>query len=167
MSELPKMKDVTYSQQGNLFSCSDKRSFPPINGALWERLSRSAFRQKFHLSGKDRLYLAEKGLPCILEHGADFILRRLAPAHPAKDGRQTPWKGHPVFVAQHATGTCCRSCLEKWHGFVVGLPLSEAQQSYVLAVIAAWLEQEERRSAPTGREEEAGRSPRLPQKPVG
>lgn len=77
-----------------------------------------------------------------MEHGRDFIARRLAPANPKKDGKQTPWKGHPVFVAQHATGTCYRSCLEKWHGFVKHQPLSLAQQTYVLAVIIGWLERE-------------------------
>ncbi len=29
-------------------------------------------------------------------------------------------KGHPVFVAQHATATCCRECIRKWHKNTTG-----------------------------------------------
>ncbi|MEU6081408.1 DUF4186 family protein [Streptomyces sp. NPDC047108] len=39
----------------------------------------------------------------------------MAPAEPYKDGRQTPYRGHPVFVAQHATATCCRGCPQRCH----------------------------------------------------
>ncbi|WP_086646535.1 DUF4186 domain-containing protein [Acetobacter sp. DsW_54] len=106
---------------------------------LWEKLARSTFRQRFHLNAQDMAYLREKGLPLVLEHGQDFIARRLAPAAPLKDGRQTPWKGHPVFVAQHATGTCCRSCLAKWHALPSGRQLNEAEQDYILSVLAHWL----------------------------
>ncbi|GCD53855.1 DUF4186 domain-containing protein [Acetobacter pasteurianus] len=127
-------------QQGDLFP--QEQTLPPVSDTLWARLTRSSFRSRFHLNCQDMTYLTEKGLPVVMEHGRDFISRRLAPANPKKDGKQTPWKGHPVFVAQHATGTCCRSCLEKWHGFVKHQPLSLAQQAYVLAVIIGWLERE-------------------------
>ena len=83
---------------------------------VFERLSRSPFRARFRLRTKEREYLKSKGLEVILEHGRDFIEKRLAAALPKNDGKQTPMGNHPVFVAQHATGTCCRGCLEKWHG---------------------------------------------------
>lgn len=67
------------------------------------------------------------------------LFARLAPAHPANDGKQTPMRGHPVFIAQHATATCCRGCLEKWHQIPQGEPLSEAQQQYIVSVIHYWL----------------------------
>nr|WP_051551831.1 DUF4186 domain-containing protein [Acetobacter persici] len=140
--------------QGDLFSvwddARDERALPPIEQELWEKLARSAFRRKFHLNNDDLSYLQDKTLPVVLEHGAEFINRRLAPVHPARDGKQTPWKGHPVFVAQHATATCCRSCLEKWHHFSKGTQLTVWQQRYVLAVIAAWLERELIRDEQTG-----------------
>nr|WP_194300826.1 DUF4186 domain-containing protein [Acetobacter oeni] len=110
---------------------------------MWDRLARSEFRAKFHLNEKDRLYLETRGLPVIAEHASDFIAARLAPAKPPRDGRQTPWRGHPVFVAQHATGTCCRSCLAQWHGFPKGTALDDRQQSYVVKVICRWLERED------------------------
>ncbi|MFT8308677.1 DUF4186 domain-containing protein [Acetobacter malorum] len=140
------------SFQGDLFNACEEKPLPPVAPELWEKLARSAFRRKFHLNAEDLSYLQEKTLPVVLEHGADFITKRLAPAHPARDGKQTPWKGHPVFVAQHATGTCCRSCLEKWHQFSKGLQLKASQQRYVLAVIAGWLEHELDRAQKHGSE---------------
>lgn len=107
---------------------------------IWDRLQRSAFRSKFQLDEKDLTYLHSKGMAVVLSHARDFITARLAPALPARDGKQTPWRGHPVFVAQHATATCCRGCLEKWHGIGKGQPLSAAQQDYIVRVIALWLE---------------------------
>lgn len=128
--------------QSDLFPRQNATPRATVPAELWERLARSAFRQRFHLNTQDMVYLREKGLPLVLEHGQGFIARRLAPAFPHKDGRQTPWKGHPVFVAQHATGTCCRSCLAKWHALPSGRQLNETEQNYVLSVIAHWLENE-------------------------
>jgi hypothetical protein len=84
----------------------------------------------------------DKGLPTVLEHAAKFIDERLAPAEPANDGKQTPFRNHPVFIAQHATATCCRGCLEKWHRIPKGRPLSPEQQRYIVSVIQRWLEQQ-------------------------
>jgi hypothetical protein len=102
-------------------------------------LQRSDFRRSKELSAKDAQYLTDKGLETVLTHARDLIEKRLAPAQPANDGKQTPWRGHPVFVAQHATATCCRSCLEKWHGIPTGVDLTPDQTNYVVDVIAAWL----------------------------
>ena len=112
-----------------------------LEGIL-ERLRASAFRAKFRLGPRDREYLTKRGLDTVMEHGADFVATRLAPAEPPNDGKQTPWRGHPVFVAQHATATCCRGCLEKWHRVPKGRELREDETAYVLAVIRAWLERE-------------------------
>ncbi len=130
--------------QGDLFA--QERNLPTVANMLWEKLARSRFRSKFHLSQDEIAYLERTGLPQVLDHGAAFIARKLAPARPENDGRQTPWRGHPVFVAQHATATCCRSCLMKWHGFEKNTALVPEQQNYVLAVIAGWLEREIDRS---------------------
>jgi hypothetical protein len=66
----------------------------------------------------------------------------LAPAEPKNDGLQTPMRGHPIFIAQHATATCCRGCLEKWHRIPRGRMLSEAEIQYVLGVLGRWLEKQ-------------------------
>ncbi|MEQ1621338.1 MAG: DUF4186 domain-containing protein [Methylococcales bacterium] len=102
-------------------------------------LAKSSFRRKFHLNGKDRGYLRDKGMALVLNHAQDFIDKRLAAAEPVNDGKQTPFRGHPVFVAQHATACCCRGCLEKWHRIPQGLALSQQEQAYVLQVLERWL----------------------------
>ena len=107
---------------------------------LFTALAKSTFRSRFRLGPKERAYLHEKTLPVILEHGRQFVLERLAPAQPKNDGRQTPMRGHPVFIAQHATATCCRGCLAKWHAIPAGSELTEEQVGYVLDIIRHWLE---------------------------
>jgi len=92
------------------------------------RLNQSAFRRRMRLLPRERDYLNQKGLAVVLDQAADFINKRLAPAAPPNDGKQTPWHNHPVFVAQHATATCCRGCLEKWHAIPKGRPLTEGEQ---------------------------------------
>jgi hypothetical protein len=103
-------------------------------------LAGSAFRSRMRLAAPDRAYLHTRGLPVVLAHARDFVDRRLAPASPRQDGRQTPMRGHPVFTAQHATATCCRGCLAKWHGIPAGRPLTEAERQHVVAAIGRWLE---------------------------
>ena len=110
---------------------------------LFDRLSRSRFRSRFSLGEKERDYLAAKGWQTILSHANDFVEVRLVPAAPKNDGKQTPMRGHPVFIAQHATATCCRGCLEKWHRIGKGTPLDAKQVRHVVDVIRRWLEKQE------------------------
>lgn len=102
-------------------------------------LAKSDFRSRIRLSEKERDYLSRKGMEAVLEHAADFIEKRLAPAMPANDGKQTPWRNHPAFVAQHATATCCRGCLEKWHAIPKGRELTEEEKRYAVEAIRRWL----------------------------
>lgn len=109
---------------------------------LFERLAKSTFRSRFHLTQKDKEYIAEKGLATIRKHAADFVAKRLAPAVIPNDGKQTPMRGHPVFLAQHATGCCCRGCFQKWHHIPPGRRLTEKEQQYAVAVLMAWIERQ-------------------------
>jgi hypothetical protein len=84
-------------------------------------LSRSGFRRKFQLRAQEQAYLQDRRLDRVLEPARGFVAERLAPGSPRNDGKQTPYRGHPVFVAQHATACCCRGCLEKFHGIPVAL----------------------------------------------
>jgi Domain of unknown function (DUF4186) len=83
-----------------------------------------------------------RGPATIRRHASDLIARRLAPAEPGKDGRQTPYRGHPVFVAQHATATCCRTCLQRWHQIPKGRELNAGERGYVVDVICRWIGRE-------------------------
>ena len=93
----------------------------------------------FHLKQKDIDYINEKGLDTIRRHAEDFIAKRIAPAKVLNDGKQTPMRGHPVFIAQHATATCCRECIRKWHKIRPGRELSKIQQEYLVDVIMIWI----------------------------
>ena len=103
------------------------------------RITSHRFRARFHVRGRDRAIVDLRGMPTIRRHAHDIVDKRLAPAEPDKDGRQTPYRGHPVFVAQHATATCCRSCLEKWHGIARGHELSTAEREYVVEAICRFI----------------------------
>lgn len=115
---------------------------------LFDALAKSSFRRSFRLKGKDLDYLHEKGLPLVMMHAHDLIQKRLAPAMIPNDGKQTPMRGHPVFVAQHATACCCRGCLQKWHHIPTGHTLSAEEQAYILQVLEKWLRQFDNGSLP-------------------
>ena len=106
------------------------------------KLSRSAFRSKFHLSEKDKEYISNKGLSTVRRHAEDFIRERLAPAEIPNDGKQTPMRGHPVFLAQHACACCCRDCLFKWYKVKKGRDLTLVQQERIVNLLMAWIEKE-------------------------
>ena len=91
---------------------------------------------------QDKQYIREKGWNTVADHAADFVSKRLAPAEPKNDGKQTPMRGHPVFIAQHATACCCRGCLAKWHGIPQGVPLSAEQQVYIVGMLMSWMRRE-------------------------
>jgi hypothetical protein len=107
--------------------------------AAFHRLGLSAFRRKFRLTGKELAYLQTWGIDHVLKQAGEIITKRIAQAEPPNDGRQTPWRNHPVFVAQHATGTCCRGCLEKTYAIPKGVALTPEQKTHVLAAIERWL----------------------------
>lgn len=110
--------------------------------SLFLRLSHSKFRSSFYLNQKDKDIIAQKGLATIREHAHQIIAKRLAPAFIPNDGKQTPMRHgtSPVFIAQHATGCCCRSCLEKWHHIPRGRALTVGEQAYVVEVLMHWIE---------------------------
>ena len=105
-----------------------------------ESLKKSSFRSKFKLTGRDHQYIDDKGIEVIRDHACKFVFSRIAPRFPKNDGKQTPMKGHPVFVAQHATGTCCRICIEKWHGLKRGKELTHRQMNFLVDLIMAWID---------------------------
>ena len=107
-----------------------------------DRASARPFGRRFHLRGRERATAELRGPQTMRAHAAEIIAERLAPPEPRHDGRQTPYRNHPVFVAQHATATCCRSCLETWHGIAKGLQLDRSERAYVVEVIGRWIERE-------------------------
>jgi hypothetical protein len=106
---------------------------------VFDALAHSSFRKRFRLGMREQAYLRDRGMTEVVDHARGLIARRLAPAQPSNDGKQTPFRGHPVFVAQHATATCCRSCLAKWHGIEAGRVLNDDEREHVVRAIERWL----------------------------
>ena len=110
---------------------------------LLDSLSKSKFRGSFHLNRKMKEYAKEKGFVKIQTDAKELITKRIGEAEPKNDGKQTPMRQvHPVFIAQHATGCCCRGCLEKIHGIKKGHTLSDEEINYVVKVIMLWITRE-------------------------
>ena len=143
---------------------------------MFNKLAMSKYRRRFGLKDRELRFIDRRGLDTVREHAYEFVCERVAGREPEKDGRQTPAKNHPVFVAQHATGTCCRKCLNKSHRIELGRPLSEAEIDYVVYVIMAWIERDLERVAtgqeigenlPPLEEEEEEERPSRPRKSYG
>ena len=117
-----------FNSESNIASTRQWADLPddesPAHAALFTRLARG------------------KGADTIMRHATEIIARRLAPATIPNDGKQTPMRGHPVFVAQHATACCCRGCLSKWHHIPSGRELTTGEQQYIVSVLMAWIKRE-------------------------
>ena len=109
---------------------------------IFDRLSKSKFRSSFKLKEKDKDYVNEKGFDKISEHAYDFINKRLKPKYIPNDGKQTPMRWHPVFIAQHATATCCRNCLYKWHHIDKNKELNDKEVKYIVEIIMEYIRRE-------------------------
>ena len=111
-----------------------------INNKLLE-LSNSKFRNSFHLRKYMIKYIDEQGMDKILEHSYDFVNQKLVILKD-NDGKQTPMKGHPVFIAMHACACCCRGCLEKWHDIPKNKKLSNNEINYIVTILMEWIKKE-------------------------
>lgn len=106
---------------------------------VYDRLNQSKFRSSFHLKPKDKNYIQNKGMKTIEQHAHDFVVKKLK-VKLIQDGKQTPTRGHPVFVAMHACGCCCRSCLRKWHKIEENHVLNENEIAYIVSILINWIE---------------------------
>ena len=109
---------------------------------MLDNLSKSKFRSSFHLNNKMKNYVKEKGFDTIRKHAYEIISNRLKPEYISNDGKQTPMKGHPVFIAQHACACCCRSCLYKWHHISKNRELTDEEINYIVDLLMKWIERD-------------------------
>jgi len=112
---------------------------------IQQKLKKSKFRSKFKLTEREVSYIKRIGWDKLKSHAQDFIARRISPANPENDGKQTPLKGHPVFIAQHATATCCRSCIYKWHKIPKKRQMSAEEINFIENLIMRWISRELKR----------------------
>lgn len=82
-----------------------------------------------------------KGRRRLKEAARGRLRKYLAPAEPKRDGRQTPLQGNAIYYAQHATATCCRTCLEYWHGIPKGRLLTPQEFDYCATLIELYLDE--------------------------
>lgn len=68
------------------------------------------------------------------------VRKSIGPAEPAFDGRQTGKSGNPLYYAQHSTATCCRKCIEYWHGVPQHRELSETEISYFAKLMFMYID---------------------------
>lgn len=103
-----------------------------------DSLSKSKFRSSFHLKEKDIIYIDKIGFNKIIDHAYDFINKNLK-VRLDNDGHQTPMKGHPVFIAEHACACCCRGCLYKWHNIPKDVILNDKEINYIVTLLITWI----------------------------
>ena len=103
------------------------------------KLEKSKFRSSFHLKRKEIEYIEKNGIEKIKTQAYGIINKRLKPEIIKNDGKQTPMKNHPVFIAQHATATCCRKCLYKWHHIKQNKELTEHEIDFITTLIIEWI----------------------------
>lgn len=109
---------------------------------IFDKLSKSKFRSSFKLKDKDKEYIKSKGIDTIEKHAYDFIESRVSGDNILNDGKQTPMRGHPVFVAQHATATCCRGCIYKWYHIPKNRKLTKEEIDYLVRIIMTWIKKQ-------------------------
>ena len=124
---------------------SKERTVAKLSDLEWNSLKKKlgddGRLEKYTLGDPEKEYVTSRGMEILRLHAADFVNKRLAPANPKNDGRQTPTKGHPVFIAQHATGCNDRSGLEQFHDIEMGRELSEDETEKIVDAILKWIEE--------------------------
>jgi hypothetical protein len=84
-----------------------------------------------------------KGKRQLREHVRDHLSKAVGPAAPFRDGYQTTMDDQAtsaVPYGQHATATCCRKCIEYWHGIPQGADLTLTQLKYCVELVCLYIE---------------------------
>lgn len=101
--------------------------------------SKSPYRSSLRLSQEEIAYYEKRGFDGIRREAFDIIRANIAPAYIKNDGRQTPDSGHPIYVSQHATASCCRKCIQKHHQIPSGRKMTETEVNYIVDLNMEWL----------------------------
>jgi hypothetical protein len=103
-------------------------------------------RHKFwhiRLSVRAINHARRKGKTGLRERLRKHLAAAIGAAHPFRDGFQTPMKENAddaIAYSQHATATCCRKCLEYWHGIPLGRELTHDELNYLTELAAKYFE---------------------------
>ncbi|HJU19287.1 MAG TPA: DUF4186 family protein [Stellaceae bacterium] len=91
------------------------------------------------IDDKAMAHARRKGMAGLLVAARHRLMKSLAPAEPVRDGQQTPFSGNAIYLAQHATACCCRTCLEYWHAIPKGQSLTAEEVEYAYGLVEAYL----------------------------
>jgi hypothetical protein len=89
---------------------------------------------------KAKNHALRKGRIALISSIPTRIANSVAAELPYRDGRQTPFRDNVLHYAQHATASCCRTCIEYWHNIPKGRPLTEPEQEYLGSLMARYIE---------------------------
>jgi hypothetical protein len=120
-----------------------KRDLHDVEGVFAElqhELIRHVF---FHapFDDKSRAQAAKLGRQGLRLRVRPYLEKKVGKAEIYRDGTQTPKQGSAIHFAQHATATCCRKCIEYWHGIPRGRELTSAELDYCAGLVLAYLDQ--------------------------
>ncbi len=106
---------------------------------LLDSLSKSKFRGSFHLNNKMKEFVITKGIDKVKQDTKEIVIKNLK-IKKDNDGKQTTMRQvHPTFIAEHATGTCCRGCLNRIHHIDDKHELTDDEIKYITDVIIKWI----------------------------
>lgn len=98
----------------------------------------SWFCREIDLQAKN--HALRKGRRLLREHAENRIRRSVGPSQPYRDGFQTSYTGNIVYYAQHAVATCCRNCIEVWHGIQKGRELTDQDVAYLVQLVMCYVD---------------------------
>jgi Domain of unknown function (DUF4186) len=146
------LKKMTPDQRGKCRDCGadlvdwkrlhrrDKGDAEHTFEALQHELIRHHFFHRPVDDGAMR-HAQRKGRDQLKDAARDRLSKYLAVVEPPRDGRQTPLEGNAIYYAQHATATCCRTCLEYWHDIPKGRPLTDGELDYCVSLVDLFLDE--------------------------
>jgi hypothetical protein len=111
---------------------------------VFEQLRHELIRHHFwHLPFDDKAinHARRKGRRQLHEAARRRLETSVGKAGMAFDGRQTPREGNTICYAQHATASCCRTCIEYWHDIPKDRDLTADELSYLSTLVIAYLDE--------------------------
>lgn len=117
---------------------------PPMSvDTLFYRLSLCSDRTKHTLSYEqtfDEISMVYTKTKEELFNDAMQIIGEKIKIKPKNDWYQTPYHGHPVYIAMHATASCCRICLGQWYNISERGTLTIVQMKYIADILLKWID---------------------------
>lgn len=112
-----------------------------FNALKYERVRHHFWHQR--LTQRAINHAKRKGKHGIRDRVRHHLEGVIGPAQPFHDGFQTTMDDQsPTAVpfGQHATATCCRKCVEYWHGIPMGRVLSKDELDYFTELVCLYIE---------------------------